>query len=301
MTIRLAESATAQVVGTRARIRIISEGIGSSGTYPADVIQRDGPAAWPAGTQIFMDHLTESDQWERDGSHSVKDLVGVFESAPEFDAADNALYANARFFEAHAPLIKDIWEYVGLSVEAGGTITDGIVEAIHYSPLNAVAIVPRAGRGGKITALIESYRETHGKIMTEGADAPAEPGKDKGMTPEDIQKIAEALALALAPSLSEIKEALKPAPVVVTEDATADVATVTEALVAAGLPESARKRVYEGLKTDPKADVAKVIEAEKAYVAEITETFKATAETDTDGTLREAAKNGVDFSIGAWK
>ena len=59
MTIRLAESATAQVVGTRARIRIISEGIGSSGTYPADVIQRDGPAAWPAGTQIFMDHLTE--------------------------------------------------------------------------------------------------------------------------------------------------------------------------------------------------------------------------------------------------
>ena len=301
MTIRLVETATAKVAGTRARIRLISEGVGTSGTYPADVIEKYGPAAWPKGTQIFFDHLTESDTWERDGNHSIRDLIGVTDSEPEWDLAEKALYADAKFFETHAPFIAEAMEYIGLSVEAGGVITDGIVEAIHPSPLNAIAIVPRAGRDGKITALIESYRETHGKIMTEGADAPAEPGKDKGMTPEDIQKIAEALALALAPSLSEIKEALKPAPVVVTEDATADVATVTEALVAAGLPESARKRVYEGLKTDPKADVAKVIEAEKAYVAEITETFKAEAETDTDGTLREAAKNGVDFSIGAWK
>jgi len=299
MTIRLSESKSASlsIAGTQARIRLISEGVGSSGLYPGDVLERDGAAAFPAGTQIFMDHIMESDTWERKGQHSIKDLVGVTLTDALYDPLEKALNADAKFFEQSAAFIAEAMEYIGLSVEASGTITEGIVEAISPSPLNAIAIVPRAGRDGKITALIESYRETHGKIITEGASAPVESGKDKGMTPEDIQKIAEALAAAVAPMFATLTESLKPAPVVdPAGDATADVATVAEALVASALPESARKRVYEAMKT-PNADVALVIEAEKAYVAEIMEGAKS----EDGGVLREAAKTDPNtFKIGAW-
>lgn len=111
----------------------------------------------------------------------------------------------------------------------------------------------------------------------EGAD------KENGMTPEEIEAVAKAVA-----------EALKPAPA---DDAEkeVDIAAVAEAMVAADLPESARKRVYEGMKVEG-ADVAALIEAEKAYVAEI---VKESEVEDVPGRLRESGST-TDYTVGGW-
>lgn len=304
----ITEQAALSPKGNKYRIRLLSEGVGSSGTYPADVIKRDGPMAWPVGTQLFLDHLTESDEWDRAGNHSIKDLVGVTLTDPVWDESDKGLYAEARFFETALPFIQEAKDYIGLSVEAKGVISDGIVEAIHFSPLNAIAIIPRAGRDGKITELIESYREKRDKIdngtpLNESAGS--EEGKDQGMTPEEIAELREsvtkAVTEAIAAGLTEIKESLAAPPADNEETDEPNVAAVTEAIVASGLPESARKRVYESMKVEG-ADVTALIANEKAYIADLTESLKEDAEEEiAPGRIREAAGNkDVDFSVAGW-
>lgn len=308
MTTRLLESTgtLTSANGGKYRVRLISEGVGSSGTYPADVLERDGAAAWPKGTQIFFDHLTSTDEWERAGNHSIKDLVGILVTDPEYDTAEKALYAEAQFVAQHRTFIEEVKDHVGLSVEAKGTIVDGIVESIAPSPLNAVAVVPRAGRDGKIVELVESYRDSNnsGIIETHTASNEAETGKDEGMTPEQIAELREALVTAVTSGIAEIKESLKPAPVEQTEEnvETPKVADVAEAVVAADLPASARKRVYEALEANPEADVATVIEAEKAYLTEVREALAKDAGADL-GRIRESSKpqdNDDDFSVSGW-
>jgi hypothetical protein len=46
----------------RLLIQLIRAGWSLNGNYyPAEVLRRDGPAAWPAGTQCFADHATEEE------------------------------------------------------------------------------------------------------------------------------------------------------------------------------------------------------------------------------------------------
>lgn len=259
-----------KVLGTaqNARIRLLSAGQGSSGFYPAEMIEQYGPTAFPAGTQVFNDHLTESEEWERRGQHSIKDLVGVTTSAPVYNAEEQSLEADVKFFPNAADFVREAYEHFELSIEAMSyTNDDGVVEALIPSPFNAVALVPKGGRDGKITALVESYREKHGNIVTNREHAVDE-RKETGVEPKDITAIATAVAEALAPSFTQITEALKPAEVVEVEKTDAPEASeVAEALIEAGLTKTARARVFEAVKGGE--DVAKAIEAEKALREEI--------------------------------
>ena len=55
-----------KVSGTRYRARLIEgDRWGSSGYYPREVLERDGPNVWPENTQIYLDHPTEREDWER--------------------------------------------------------------------------------------------------------------------------------------------------------------------------------------------------------------------------------------------
>lgn len=292
MTIKLAEAASFTADGVKARIRIISEGVGSSGTYPADVIRRDGPGAWPVGTQIFADHLTESDEWERNGNHSIKDLVGVTITEPTFNDTEKALYADAKFFAASAPFIAEAMDYIGLSVEASGEIVDGVVESIRPSPMNAIAVVPRAGRDGKITELIESYRNS-GKIND--VEVTHTDKETKPMDEKDIKAIVEALTEALVPSFTALTEALKPAPVEV-EKPEVDVVAVVEAAHEAGLPKAARTRIAEAAKAGQ--DATKLIEAEKADLEEIRKGIL--SESASEGKVSLSGSGDFDASVGGW-
>lgn len=306
MPVKLKEKndATVSVQGQKARIRLLSEGVGSSATYPGEILERDGALAFPAGTHLFWDHLTESEEWDRGGTHSIKDLIGVTLTEAQYVPDEKALYADANFFAAASPLIAEAKDYVGLSIEASAVVNaEGVLEALIPSPYNAIAVVPRAGRDGKITELLESYRETeeYGKIITEAVKTAEDTRKDKGMTPEDIEKVAEAVAKAITPALTDIKEALTPAKPAVepaeVDEVTVDHAAVTEALIESGLTASARKRVFAALDADPSANVADLIEAEKAFADEV---LKESAEANP-GRVRESSTNsgsGTDFTVG---
>lgn len=104
------------------------------------------------------------------------------------------------------------------------------------------------------------------------------------MTPEEIKALADALA-----------EALKPVAPAEVETDSPDVAAVAEAVATSGLPESARKRVYEGLKAEG-ADVNALIEAEKKYIEEL----KVDAPSEDPGRVREGSAATTDFRVSGW-
>lgn len=273
-------------------VQLMSEGVGTSGVYPADVLERDGATAFPAGTHTFLNHLTESDEWERSGNHAIQDLVGVTTEDAHYDAETKSLRAPVKWFGGFESFIEEAKDYIGLSVEAHGTINEGIVESITYSPLNAVAVVPRAGRDGKVLSLIESYRENHGTIINESNTD----RKDEPVKPEDIDKIVEGVTAALTTALDGLKEALTPAVEVTApeNEAKVDGAEVVEAAVEAGLPKISRSRVVKAV-----ADGAKIEEAIAAEKAFIDEVLKESA-VDVPGTIREGKTEDYDFTVGRW-
>ena len=110
---------------------LISEGVGSSGTYSAELLQRDGASAFPAGTHIFANHLGNEEAWERNGSRDIRDIIGVTTEAASWDETDRGLTSGIEIFPHARDFVESVWEHVGLSVEASGVVSeDGVVEAL---------------------------------------------------------------------------------------------------------------------------------------------------------------------------
>lgn len=293
---KLKESSSLSAGSGKWHIQLLSEGVGSSGTYAGEMLERDGSLAFPAGTHIYLDHLGESEEYERSGNHSIKDLVGVTLSEAKWDAESKSLRSEAKWFNGYHTFIEEAKEYIGLSIEAAGEIKDGVVESLHFSPSNAIAVVPRGGRDGKVLSLIESWRETSGNIVTNENDQ----GKRAvPVTPEDIEKVAEAFAAKIAPAITALTEALKPASaddeVAVDEADKVDGAEVVEAAVEAGLSKTARARVVEAVKNGAKP--ADAIEAEKALREEI---LKEADVAPVVGRVQESTSDTGNYTISGW-
>lgn len=161
--VKISEATGSIASGTsgRFRIRIIDEGEGSSGYYPAAAVEAAATdRIFPAGTHIYMDHATKL-QRGPNGERSVRDLVGVLESDAVYVPEAHALDADADIFPAYREMVTEVKDHVGLSVSASAqigppqpgqrkpTITR-IVEA------ESVDLVVKAGRGGQILQVIES-------------------------------------------------------------------------------------------------------------------------------------------------
>jgi len=295
-----ATQAKPEVKGSRWRSLLISEGKGSSGYYSAELLKEFGTKAFPKGTHVYFDHLGESEAEERRGSHSVKDLVGIIDDDPTFNEADNGLWGNVKFFDQHKALMEEIAPYVGLSIEAGGELDeDGNVTAFYESPLNAVSVVPRAGRGGKLVELVESFRESSDRIDTNtpsGTNAPDKNSERKPMNEQEIKALAEALALAIEPKFAALTEALTP---VAAEPVEKDVdeAAVVESAVEAGLSKASRVRVVEAVRAGVKPEDA--VKAEKDLREQILAEAAIEGEA-TVGRVRESAESGKSFNVKGW-
>lgn len=132
---------------------------GSSGFYPAEVLQRDGSKAFPAGTHVYFDHPTGSEEEERP-ERSVRDIAGyllddaAFEEGPE----GRGLFSRIQFTENAKPLVKELKQVIGLSIRAAGQIEETpsgrIVRQI--SEGLSVDLVTRAGAGGRLVTMTES-------------------------------------------------------------------------------------------------------------------------------------------------
>lgn len=237
--------------GVKARIRIASEGQGSSGYYSAEVLESYGPSAFPSGTFIVKDHATDSEYRDRNGSRRIEGLVGKLTTDAEYIAEERALYANALFYHKDADLVKAIWEDVDLSLEAQGSKdAQGNILSISPHPSNAVALVPNGGRDGKIVEFYESLHAPEMLIQESGTldndNCQVEKDNTK-MTPEDIAALAAALKEAISPSFAELKEFLTPEPKDESKDSVS-VAQVVEALIDADFPKELRSRVLESEK-----------------------------------------------------
>lgn len=240
------------------RIRIIVPGQGSSGVYTAENLAESAPL-FKAGTEMFIDHPTETEEWERP-ERSIRDYAGVFlEDATVGE--DGALYTVCKVFSGVNELIKDKWEHIGVSINAwcADPISEnGIVPPI--AGVRSVDFVTTPGAGGAIIDLLESNRNDN-YVKEAGMDKEIESKFD-----ELKASLIEALDSKLEAAMATIQEAKAEEP---TEEASVDVDSVLEAgrkIAESGLPEAAIVRVREAVKSG--ADVDSALESERAYLKE---------------------------------
>lgn len=264
---KLHESTTA--VGTESlgegkyRIRIIVPGQGSSGIYTAENLA-ESAHLFKAGTEMFIDHPTESEEWERP-ERSIRDYAGVFlEDATVGE--DGALYTVCKVFSGVNELIKDKWEYIGVSINAWcdqPIAETGVVPV--FAGVRSVDFVTAPGAGGGIVDLLESNRNNNS--IKEGTVDESKFNEFKG----EVASLIEALGTKLDSVIASIQEAKVEEQAEKVEEASVDVDSVLEAgkkIAESGLPEVAVARVREAVKNG--ADVESALEAERAYLKEAT-------------------------------
>lgn len=146
--------------GARARITIISPGQGSSGYYPCETVAEAAPL-FTKGMHMYLDHATESERAER-GVRSLEKLVAVFESDAEL-GPNGALLADVKIMPAWQPFVREAYPYIGVSISASGEVEESEYgrTITRLTAVESVDFVTKAGRGGKIDALLESALPPH--------------------------------------------------------------------------------------------------------------------------------------------
>lgn len=223
----LHESGRAKGTGKKRRAKLIAADVwGSSGYYPAAVLERDAEGVFVPGTKMYENHFTEAEEWERPEGDVAK-LVGKLTSYGVYEA-DNpegpGVYADVEFYDSYVPRINEIGDDVGLSVRGNGTSEEGeaagrfgkiVTQLIN---INSVDVVTTAGAGGKLVSILESAGPMAGEpIYTEGDQSVTALTKeefDAGIASLK-ESFSEAVGDGFVASLSTaLKEALAPAPAV---------------------------------------------------------------------------------------
>lgn len=151
-------------------VDLIRSGWNTSGSrfYPPEVLERDIPKIYPAGTQMFIDHPSASEADDRP-ERSLTTLAAVLLDDPwpvREDDGGLTMRATARVFAPSQPFLGDAWPYIGISINGGGRGEHGqregqygmIMEELTYG--RSVDFVTRPGAGGRIVGLLEAARIT---------------------------------------------------------------------------------------------------------------------------------------------
>ena len=157
----LRETATlTSKAGGRARIGIITPGVGSSGTYPRETIEaaaRD--KVFAQGTKMFFNHATEAEDWARPEG-DLHNLVGVLTEDAHWDDDAGGLVAEAKIYAHWKPIIAEMADDIGVSIRASGEVkkADGQRIVTKLTEARSVDFVTKAGRGGRVIEVLESAR-----------------------------------------------------------------------------------------------------------------------------------------------
>lgn len=151
-----------------ALIKLIQPGWGSSGYYPAAVLERDGPRVFTAGTKMFWDHPTLAEEAARPEGSLTTLASELIEDAQYLETGPRGpgLYAKAKVFSAYRAAIDDLAPHIGTSIRASGKARMGeadgrtgrIIDAIVSA--QSVDYVTTPGAGGQVVALFEAARRT---------------------------------------------------------------------------------------------------------------------------------------------
>ena len=170
MTVQIQEAGgkTGQLTGSRMEITLITPGWGSSGYYSPEVLeQAAADRVFPRTTQMHIDH-------EKDGGvGSVATLAAYLNEDARWEpdwldpdtGVKGRLVAESRVNSKHLWL-ADVAEAIGTSIAAPAEITNGeaegrqgrIIEKLLPGKLNRVDFVTVAGRGGRISEVLESHK-----------------------------------------------------------------------------------------------------------------------------------------------
>jgi hypothetical protein len=150
-------------------VQLIKAGWSLNGVYySADVLRRDGAAAWPKGTLNYVDHDTDAEEESRP-SGSLSRLASYQTTDARWDDQRQALVAEVRAFAPWQEAVASWAESgaIGMSIRAWVYAQDGEAEGRTGLLVSSVVegrscdyvTVPAAG--GAILAVLESVRQ-HG-------------------------------------------------------------------------------------------------------------------------------------------
>lgn len=238
----LHESGKAKGSGKRRRAKLIAADVwGSSGYYPASVLERDAEAVFFPGVKMYENHFTEAEEYSRPEGDVAK-LVGKLTSYGVYEP-DNpegpGVYADVEFYDSYVDRINEIADDIGLSVRGDGTSEQGEVDG-RYGPIvtqllniRSVDVVTSAGAGGKIVSILESAGPMAGTpINNEGDRSVTALTKDEFAA--GIAELKESFNAAVGDGFvtsltTALKEALKPEPAAAVEVAETTITPVVEA------------------------------------------------------------------------
>lgn len=256
------------------RIKLIQPGWGSTGYYAPSVLE-SGAKVFPAGTKMYWDHPTLSEEFERP-ERSLRDLAGELTT----DAVWNpngvegaGLYAEAKVYSPFREVLNEIAPSIGVSIVAYGLAENGTAEGksgqiiTQLVAADSVDYVTTPGAGGQVLSLFEAARQR--------LDIPAP--KEASMELEKEPKFIEAVQKAT----DATQRAARAEEALVLREAK-DV--VAAKLAESTLPEITRKRLTESLAGNPPAKdgaldkatfetrIAEAIKGEIEYLATLNQT-----------------------------
>lgn len=262
-------------------IKLIAPGAGSSAFYPKEVLQRDGPKVFKAGTHVYLNHPTAAEEAARPEG-DVKNLAGVLTQDAvyhESHAQGPGLYGRMKVFADHAQTVEEKAPHVGMSIRASGRAEsgqrkNGLPVLTELTSAESVDVVTRAGAGGM--------------ILTEGARTAATGEEDL-----DLKETQRLINEAVAPYRQRLLKS----------DARERAENLLEGV---SLPRAAVLRIIErvcasvptkeGELDEKKFDEAVIAEAkaEGQYLAQVTgagRVFTMGAGEPTKGDLKEAKRD----------
>jgi hypothetical protein len=268
-------------------VKIIQPGWGSSGFYPAEVLERDGPKLFTKGTKMYWNHQTPQEEAERPEG-DLRDLAAEFVTDARYLANGKAgpgLYADAKVFEAYKNHVDELAPHIGVSIRAYGKAAHGTIEGREGAIISeltkrkSVDFVTAPGAGGQILSLFEAARGAVQSTTTVSVETNSVHKEARNMDEKDFKTLQESVA-TLQTTVSKttdenarLKEALA---LMGAKD------VVKEALSSLPLPDATKKRLTESLPmTAPMKDGAL---DKDAFSAKIAEAIKAEIEYLTKAT-----------------
>lgn len=266
--------------GEGIRVRIIREGKGSTATYTREFLEAN--TALFANRPMYLSHPEDpSKPWKRNVDH----IAGRTSKVVEYEIVDGeaGLYTNITPREKYRDLVEEFGDLFGVSVFApdsnGHEDAEGnyIVESVPESPLISVDLVPAAGAGGRIEALMESIATL--EVGERPSTAPVQENDgdmDKEIL-EAIKGLKDSFDAFIAESAGKQKDEVQS-----TVNEADKAAAVSEALAAydakakaiseaTDLTQTQRKQLFEAAKrgediTAALAEAKQVIEESKSLV-----------------------------------
>lgn len=149
----------------RGEVCLIKPCRGSSAVYTAESLQKTAKnKAFPKGTLMFIDHQTETER-EAQPEGSMLRAAGVLDGDAEWKngKVGLGLYAPIKAYADFVPFLNERYQDTGMSVRGSirttGRVIDGLPEAAEFAKGLSVDFVTRAGAGGKLLPVYESFRQ----------------------------------------------------------------------------------------------------------------------------------------------